>query len=788
MNDFIEIRHIFSVLLRRWWLLLLAMLLAGGLGYGFSQVQEPIYKATASMAVDQVTKANALKYSDIEAISQLIRTYADIVIRQPLLERVVQTLALAESWQQLRERVRAVALENSQVLEISVEASSREDAVMIANQIAQQLLFLNATESQQNQRQTQSAFAQSRLDEIEQQIQAGQEQLHTLKTVQASTVLTNSETALWNLWINPANTVNPLDPSGERASKLGEEIARVERLIIDWERSYDRWKIIVQENSLYKSLTIVEPAQASLTPVRPRTQLNVMLASGIGLALALCLVILLEHLDDTIKASEETAQLLQTPIIGSIRRIKGEGAKNKLLLYQEMHSRVAEDYQALHNKIQMMGMQTAKTLLVTSPNPSEGRSTLVANLGVVMAQAGYRTIIIDADWRQSIQHEFFQISGSQGLQQLLSNTPIEGDIPLWTINRYPNLSVLTSGNSAMPQASMGKGAELAVGWWRTRRMSQVFAQLLTHADIILVDSPPLLSFPDVTALSEQVDGVIVVLEANRTKCSDATEIVSVLRQGQANLMGVVLNQAPVPVSSKLGSHLTSGRGSESQPAKSLPATTNLLTMTAQPTGMAQPIVMAPPLTKASHTNGSTKHASSATNGHQRVALPLRSKHAAGVEKNGAQTKAANPTSLVTFEQLGIATVLLHARVDSVTLPLAMKGEPFTGGEQMQLEILLWLGEQPMMAEEALYCGFLDIEWDNNYLGVIALEKNGAQSASFALPPQSSSSGGKTNHCLQVRLRSSAKRALSPDLVVVIRPTSHLILPDHHSLTIASIGL
>jgi len=757
------------------------MLLAGGLGYGFSQVQEPIYKATASMAVDQVTKANALKYSDIEAISQLIRTYADLVIRQPLLERVVQTLALAESWQQLRERVRAVALENSQVLEISVEASSREDAVMIANQIAQQLLFLNATESQQDQRQSQSAFAQSRLDEIVQQIQAGQEQLHTLKTVQASTVLTNSETALWNLWINPANTVNPLDPSGERASKLGEEIARVERLIIDWERSYDRWKIIVQENSLYKSLTIVEPAQASLTPVRPRTQLNVMLASGIGLALALCLVILLEHLDDTIKASEETAQLLQTPIIGSIRRIKGEGAKNKLLLYQEMHSRVAEDYQALHNKIQMMGMQTAKTLLVTSPNPSEGRSTLVANLGVVMAQAGYRTIIIDADWRQSIQHEFFQISGSQGLQQLLSNTPIEGDIPLWTINRFPNLSVLTSGNSTMPQASMGKGAELAVGWWRTRRMSQVFAQLLTHADIILVDSPPLLSFPDVTALSEQVDGVIVVLEANRTKCSDATEIVSVLRQGQANLLGVVLNQAPVLVSSKLGSYLASGRDSESQPAKSLPATTNLLTMTAQPTGIAQPtavaqpIVMAPPLTKASHTNGSTKHASSATNGHQRVALPLRSRHSLGVEKNGTQMKAANPTSIVSFEQLGIATVLLHARVDSVTLPLTLEGEPFTGGEQIRLEILLWLGEQPMMAEEVLCCGFLDIEWNNNYLGVIALEKNGAQSASFALPPKSSSSDGKTHHCLQVRLRSSAKRVLSPDLVVVIRPTSHLIL-------------
>lgn len=767
MNDFIELRTILSALLRRWWVLVIIPLIAVGMGYLFSRTQEPVYRATTSMAVDKVIAANGLKLSDIETISQLIRTNADLAIRQPILERVVQTLALPESWQQLQERVRATPLENSQVLEIAVEASTREEAVNLANAVAQQLLLFNTADSKPSERQAQSTFAQARMDELTKQIGTTQQQLDMLKSIQASTAVTNSNTALWSLWLNPEGNVNPLDPSGDRTRKLNDEVTRLERLIIDWEKSYDRWKLVLQENSSFKALTIVEPAQASATPIRPRVGINLLLAAGIGLVLALGLIGLLEQFDNTLKLTDDLAELAKAPVLGSVRRLKNN--RNALLLYQEGPTPVTEDYRALHNKIQIMCPPLPKTILVTSPAEGDGRSTIAANLGVMAAQAGYRTIVVDAENKRPMQHELFQIPNNKGLQQLLFNTN-EPNIPLWTIDRLPNLMVLASGQNAGSSQGAEEENSQSTAWWRAQRISQVLSQLAAHADVIIIDGSALLTTADATTLASQVDGVILLAEANRTKRSALQEARFTLEQAQANLIGIVLNRATAQVTSNLFH--------KAQSLTPIPLPSSLVSATAAP------------LAPTRNGNGYLKHelqSEATTENRKRVVLPLRSAKSKTNGTNGAHHPLLKSEKIFSFEELGVDAFTLQGKVNALNVPLTLQGGQVpTVGDQIQLDLVSWLDHATAdtFVNGAKHRAFLTVELNGMALGDIELEKSGAHTATLtlpALPPMITTDG---TYFLQVSLHGKEQQILPPDITVVVRSTSRLVLTARRQLAMA----
>ncbi len=786
VNDFIELRTILPALRRRWWLLLALPLLLGGLAYGVSRLQQPIYRATTSLAIDQAIEANALKFSEIEAITQLIRTNADLAIRQPILEQVVQTLALPQSWQQLQARVRATPMENSQVLEISAEAATGEEAAIIANHVAQQLVLFNVANSDQRNREAQSALAQSRLIELEEQLYAGQQQLDMLKNLQANTMAGDAEIALWRLWLNPIGGVNPLDPTGERTRQLNEEISRLERLMIDWERNYDRWKLTLQENRSFKSLTIVEPAEASATPIWPRPFINLILASGMGLALALGIISLLEHFDNTLKLSDTLAPLVQAPVLGAIRRLKN-GNNPKLLLYQDDPSPIFEDYRVLHSKMQLMCTKLPKTILITSPSYGEGRSLTTANLGIVAAQFGYRTIIVDADWARSSQHRLFQIPGNKGLQQLLF-TPGEPTIPLWTIDRLPNLTVLTSGQSNdSGESSNGAATE----WWRAKRLSQVLAQLTAHADLILIDGPALLTSAEGALLAGQVDGVILLVEANHTRQAALKESCFALDQAQANLLGIVWNQAERQISNALIQRLP-------EPAPATIAPRHLLAVTAAPlattdpahgslalqTGTAERAIPASPVQDVVKPEGVKQE--TATERRSRVALPFRyGKNRTEGDKNfstnGAHPTAPLPVKILTFEDVGLAPLTLQRKQNKVNIPLALGDASLMAGDQVQLDLTVWLDDAtPAVTNGGRHQTFLDVALNGVTLGAIPLAQNGAQNATLTIPALPLMPTGSA-YRLQLTLRSNGLQTLAPEMTVIVHSTSRLLLNAHQPL-------
>jgi protein-tyrosine kinase len=174
--------------------------------------------------------------------------------------------------------------------------------------------------------------------------------------------------------------------------------------------------------------------------------------------------------------------------------------------------------------------QELRSLVVTSPAPSEGKSTTAANLAIVLAQSGQKTILVDADLRRPVQHSIFQLPNKQGLTTAL----IERNV---SVKRYlqevgvEDLRVLTSG----PQPP--NPAELL----GSQRMRDLLSELEEEADLVIVDMPPVLAVTDSSLVAGAASGVLLVLRANVTTFAAAQKAVDQLRSVHARILGIVLN-------------------------------------------------------------------------------------------------------------------------------------------------------------------------------------------------------------------------------------------------------
>lgn len=193
-------------------------------------------------------------------------------------------------------------------------------------------------------------------------------------------------------------------------------------------------------------------------------------------------------------------------------------------------SPVAEAFRILRTNLQFSAVdKSLKTLLVTSAGPGEGKSTTTANLATVMAQAGVRVIIIDCDMRRAEQHRLFDLPNDRGLTNIL----VGGLQPEHVIQetKIPNLRIITSGPLPPNPAELldsGKAKEL---WVKVAGM----------ADVLILDSPPVLMVADATILSSVTDGVILVIKSARTKIDALKQTKNRLEKANARIVGTVLN-------------------------------------------------------------------------------------------------------------------------------------------------------------------------------------------------------------------------------------------------------
>jgi non-specific protein-tyrosine kinase len=486
----------------------LLVLAAAVTSYLVSRMLPPIYEATTVVMVGQSIQAADLSNQDILTSERLARTYADIARRQPVLQGVIETLDLGGTWRDLQDRVRIQPVRDTQLLEITAESKSANEAKWIADELARQLILLSPAALQSEEEGEKQMAIRRRLETLEARMETGQERLAALEEEMGHT------------------------QSVGRLEELQDEFSALERLITDWETNHTQLLALSESRKSPNYLAVIQPAQVDPDPVRPRILLNTFVAGFAGLLLAFAAIYLLEYLDDTLKSADDLRQALGVTPLGAVSQYQGNHSDGRLVACQGAFSAASESYRIIRANMQFVAVdRPAKTILITSPGPGEGKSTTAANLGVVLAQTGLKTLIVDADLRRPAQHEIFQLVNLGGLTDLLTSPEMEIKGYLRD-TKVENLQVMTSG-FLPPNPS-----ELL----NSQRMQKLLASLNEMMDVVIFDSPPVTAFADARILSNRMDGVMLVTQASHTRRDLARQAVASLQQAGAHLLGAVLNR------------------------------------------------------------------------------------------------------------------------------------------------------------------------------------------------------------------------------------------------------
>ncbi|MDD5530590.1 MAG: polysaccharide biosynthesis tyrosine autokinase [bacterium] len=328
------------------------------------------------------------------------------------------------------------------------------------------------------------------------------------------------------------------DALDERISKVGEdvkkfpskeyEIAAFERIYkfngAIYEKLVDRYEEAkLAEVGEIGNVIIVEYATLPVIPESPNPKLNMLLGLIFGFGLAIASVFVKEYLDPSIKEIEDVEKA-KIPIIGAVPFSSNPIVKDSI-------SPLAEAYNKLRVNLKFSKAGTKlRSVVISSCNAGEGKSTISSNIGIIYAKMDVKAIIIEADLRKPSLHKIFKIHSKIGLSNYLVGEVEEKEIIQST--HEENLSIIPAGHIPPNPGELID----------SERMRTLVAGLKERYDIVIIDSPPLVSCADGFLLGTIADGVIVVIELGKTQRAALSQMVSSFRSTGASFLGVIPNR------------------------------------------------------------------------------------------------------------------------------------------------------------------------------------------------------------------------------------------------------
>lgn len=288
------------------------------------------------------------------------------------------------------------------------------------------------------------------------------------------------------------------------------------------------------------TVTITEPPLAASSPTSPDPVRNLALGALAGLAVGAAAALLRERLDNTVKTPEQIADLTGVGVVGALA--EDEALRDQQVFDDEDgYSQTAEAYRQIRTNLQFLGADnSARTIVITSSLPGEGKTTVAVNLSVVLAQSGARVALIEADLRRPRVTRYLGMISGAGLSNVLAGSAHYDEV----IQPYAdgNLSVLAAGPMPPNPSEM-------LGW---PQMRDLLVELRDENDYIIIDAPPLLPVTDAAVLTVAADGAIVVARHGVTTRAQLQQATGNLRRIDANLLGVVLNRIPLKAAEGYG--------------------------------------------------------------------------------------------------------------------------------------------------------------------------------------------------------------------------------------------
>lgn len=498
------VQQYIDILARRKWIILLVTLVTLTVAAIGSYLQHPIYTASVTVRVAQASTGSA-DYAEYFYAERLLKTYAEIIKSQPFLAEAINRLNLSDTPEDLIGRIKVDVVLNTELIKVSLDDAQPANAAAIANMLAsllversQDLLF---------------GGAKSARALLEEQLTVAEDNLE------------RDRGALQTLLSRPAG-------DQDRIEELKTKIRLEEETYANLLRQYEEARI--SEASRANSVTIAEPALEPREPSKPRIKLNIALGLLLGLSAGLALAFLVENLDASLHSVGDLEAIVRAPVLGVLPQVgRSRRDRQRPRLFTLASDQAgAEAYRLLRARI-LSGAQSQppKTLLVTSPEAGVGKSTVSANLATVMAGAGQRVILVDADLRRASLHNVFGLANQVGLSDvLLESAGLEAALqPV----ANPNLRLLTAGPlPANPTEILG-----------SERMAAIIGKLATWADMVLVDSPPVLAVADGALLAPRVDRVLLVTARDESTGKRVETAFQLLEKMGAQVLGVVFNKA-----------------------------------------------------------------------------------------------------------------------------------------------------------------------------------------------------------------------------------------------------
>lgn len=344
-----------------------------------------------------------------------------------------------------------------------------------------------------------------------------------------------------------AQTANLQGVAGTRLTTLKRGIETNRNLLDTYTQRLKEQELAIA-NSSPDNIKIAAKAAPQSAPVGPQRNRNILVAFLLSLAAGIGLAFLMDYLDDSVKTSEDIGRNLGLPTLALIphrnvtsgRRLAlgtgaadaiAQAAATSIVTLEERHSPMAEAYRHLRTSLLFSSAgKPPQTILVTSSQPSEGKTTTAINTAITLAQSDVDVVIIDCDLRRPRLHSYFEMENTEGLTNYLSGEP-NTDHLIKRCKGLPKLRVITSGPIPPNPAELLSSDEM-------KKLLQFLRGRYKH---VIIDSPPAISFTDAAILSTLVDGVVLVAMAGKSSLHLMRRFKQRLGNIGARIYGVVLN-------------------------------------------------------------------------------------------------------------------------------------------------------------------------------------------------------------------------------------------------------
>jgi succinoglycan biosynthesis transport protein ExoP len=495
-----DLRQYLSVLRQRRIVIVFAVLVLVITTLSAAELQVPRYQATAQVLLQYRTAAQSVlnpASGQPADPTREVQNQLQVIQSQPVKQAVRNQLGYAPT-------VVAIPVGQTDVIDITADNTDPVAASTIAN------TYANAYISYRQSQAVANALAAAS------QVQGQINQLQT----EISALNTQIQTA------NPKNLADVTASVSPQLLSLTQQQGTLKEQLSQ-----------LQSDAALNSgdAQLVNRATVPNTPASPRPARDLVIAVVAGLILGVGAALLLDQLDDSVKSPDDIGRVAHgVPNLAVIPFVAGWKSKDQTMVVSTIDPKApaAEAYRSLRTSVQFAALdRPLRTLHVTSPSPSEGKTTTLTNLGVALAQVGQRVIIVCCDLRRPRLHEFFGMSNELGFTSvLLGHVPAAN--ALQDVPGVKGLKILPSG-PLPPNPS-----ELL----SSPRAAEVLVALQGLADFVLVDSPPVIPVTDAAVLSGLVDATLVVATAGLTTRRQLRQAIETLEQVDAPILGTVLNR------------------------------------------------------------------------------------------------------------------------------------------------------------------------------------------------------------------------------------------------------